>query len=173
MFLQILVRWGGEMPFRFFVISLTDSGDAAEELNGFLGSHRVVHIDRRWLDQGSQSAWAFCVEYVVRVPSGDSFSKTGLSRNRIDYKTILSPEEFTLFSQLRELRKEWAQQEAVPVYALFNNEQLAQMIQRRCVSKSELLAIEGIGEAKVEKYAERLLVALAKSSEPVPKIPGP
>ena len=159
------------MPFRFFTISLTDSGEAAEELNGFLGSHRIVHIDRRWLEYGSQSAWVFCVEYVVRVPSGDSLPKSSLSRNRIDYKTILSPDEFTLFSQLRELRKQWAQQEAVPVYALFNNEQLAQMVQRKCATKSDLLAVDGIGDAKLDKYAERLLATLTKFSEPVPESP--
>ena len=59
-------------------------------------------------------------------------------------------EEFDVFSQLRQLRKEMAEAEAVPVYALFTNEQLAQMVQRRCRTKSELLGIEGVGEAKVE-----------------------
>ena len=74
-------------------------------------------------------------------------------------------EEFDVFSQLRQLRKEMAQAEAVPVYALFTNEQLAQMVQRRCRAKSELLGIEGVGEAKVEKYAERLLPVLVALEE--------
>jgi len=83
--------------------------------------------------------------------------------------------QFTVYSQLRELRKELAQTEAVPVYALFTNEQLAQMVQRRCQSKSEMAQIEGIGESKIEKYAERILPLLlalearpdASSGEPV------
>ena len=80
-----------------------------------------------------------------------------------------------MFSRLRQLRKDLAQSEAVPVYALFTNEQLAQMVQRRCRTRSDLAQIEGIGESKIEKYAERLLPLLlalevphdAPISEPV------
>ena len=46
------------------------------------------------------------------------------------------------------------------MYALFTNEQLAQMAQRRCHSKSDLAQIEGIGESKIDRYAERLLPVL-------------
>ena len=127
-----------------------------------IARHRVAHIERKWIDQGTQSAWAFCVEYVLASPALSSNPRSQLSRNRIDYKTILSPDEFTIFSLLRELRKELSQQEGVPVFALFNNEQLAQMVQRRCSSKADLLGIEGIGEAKVEKYSEKLLLTLSR-----------
>ncbi len=73
------------------------------------------------------------------------------------------------------MRKELAQTEAVPVYALFTNEQLAHMVQRRCQSKRELVQIEGIGDSKIDKYAERILPLLltlearpdASSGEPV------
>jgi superfamily II DNA helicase RecQ len=98
-----------------------------------------------------------------------------LSRSRVDYKAILTPEEFTAYTQLRELRKELAQLDAVPVYALFTNEQLALMVQRRCRSKGDLEQIEGIGESKIDKYGERMLLLLqtlgdrrdASSGEPV------
>lgn len=149
------------MPFRIFLIPVLYGEDATEELNAFIASHRVAHIERKWIDQGTQSAWAFCVEYVLASPALSSNPRSQLSRNRIDYKTILSPDEFTIFSLLRELRKELSQQEGVPVFALFNNEQLAQMVQRRCSSKADLLGIEGIGEAKVEKYSEKLLATLS------------
>lgn len=155
------------MPFRIFLIPVHYGDDATEELNAFIASHRVAHIERKWIDQGTQSAWAFCVEYVLASPTRDGNPRSQLSRNRIDYKTILSPDEFTIFSMLRELRKELSQQEGVPVFALFSNEQLAQMVQRRCSSKADLLGIEGIGEAKLEKYAEKLLAVLSKfASQP-------
>jgi superfamily II DNA helicase RecQ len=156
------------VPFRVFVIPLLYADAATEELNSFLASHRIVQIERRWMDQGNQSSLAFCVEYVIISPTLDRNPKSQLSRNRIDYKAILSPDEFTVFSLLRELRKELSQQEGVPVFALFNNEQLAQMVQRRCSSKADLLGIEGIGEAKVEKYSEKLLATLAKFASPEP-----
>ena len=156
------------MPFRIFLIPVLYSDEATEELNAFIAGHRVAHIERKWIDQGTQSAYVFCVEYVLASPTRDGNPRSQLSRNRIDYKTILSPDEFTIFSLLRELRKELSQQEGVPVFALFSNEQLAQMVQRRCASKADLLGIEGIGEAKVEKYSEKLLATLSKFTSPPP-----
>lgn len=162
------------MALRFFVVPVHDPGAFEQELNGFLASHKVVSIDRQLIDQGANSFWAICVDYLSHAP-GATNRNPNLSRSRVDYKAILPPEEFAVYSQLRELRKELAQTEAVPVYALFTNEQLAQMVQRRCRSRNDLAQIEGIGESKIDKYAERLLPLLlalearpdASSGEPV------
>ena len=51
--------------------------------------------------------------------------------------------------------------------ALFTNEQLAQFVQRRCRSKSDLSAIEGVGEAKIDKYAEHISHAIRNDTFPV------
>lgn len=144
---------------RFFAIPTHDSSAFEDELNGFLARHKVVAIERHLIDQGVSSFWAICVDYLSSA-SSDTAGNANLSRNRLDYKAILPPDEFAVFSRLRELRKELALAEAVPVYALFTNEQLAQMVQRRCHSMSDLAQIEGIGEGKIEKYAERLLPLL-------------
>ena len=147
------------MALRFFVVPVRDSGAFQEELNAFLAGHKVVSIQRQLIDQGIDSFWAICVDYLTQTPD-DKAANANLSRSRVDYKAILPAEEFAVFSRLRDLRKELAQAEAVPVYALFTNEQLAQMVQRRCHSKSDLSEIDGIGETKIEKYAERLLPLL-------------
>ena len=55
------------MPFRVFLIPVLYGEDATEELNSFIASHRIAHIERKWIDQGTQSAWAFCVEYVLWI----------------------------------------------------------------------------------------------------------
>jgi superfamily II DNA helicase RecQ len=170
---QFFQEKSDRVPFRVFLIPLLYADAAIEELNSFIASHRIIQIERRWVDQGNQSSLAFCVEYVLASPTIASNPRSQLSRNRIDYKTILSPDEFTIFSLLRELRKELSQQEGVPVFVLFSNEQLAQMVQRRCSSKAELLSIEGIGEAKVDKYSEKLLATLSKfaSAQPSSDLP--
>jgi superfamily II DNA helicase RecQ len=46
-------------------------------------------------------------------------------KSKVDYKDILTPEEFTLFSKLREVRKKLAEENGLPVYAVCTNEQLA------------------------------------------------
>lgn len=153
------------MALRFFVVPVRDSGTFEQELNAFLARHRVVSIQRQLIDQGVNSFWAICVDYLSPA-TGETAASANLSRSRVDYKAILPPEEFTVFSRLRDLRKELAQTEAVPVYALFTNEQLAQMVQRRCHSKNDLAQIEGIGESKIERYAERLLPLLLTLETP-------
>ncbi|MGO9468305.1 MAG: HRDC domain-containing protein [Isosphaeraceae bacterium] len=147
------------MGLRFFAVPVRDSSACEQELNRFLSGHKVVSIERHLIDQGVNSFWAICVDYLSHSP-GEAAFNPNLSRSRVDYKTILTPEDFAVFSRLRQLRKELAQTEAVPVYALFTNEQLAQMVQRRCQSRSDLSQIEGIGENKIDKYAERLLPLL-------------
>lgn len=61
--------------------------------------------------------------------------------------------QFLAFARLRALRKERAEAEGVPAYALFTNEQLADMVRRRVTSAAVLQDIPGIGEARVEKSA--------------------
>jgi superfamily II DNA helicase RecQ len=151
------------MPFRFFTIPIQDPGSAAAELNGFLGSHRVLAVDRRWVEQGASSFWCFCIDYLDGASSGSGERRHASPRGKVDYKEILSPEDFPVFFKLRELRKDIAQAEAVPVYTIFTNEQLAQMVQTRATTKAALEKIAGVGDARIEKYGRRVLDLLAQT----------
>ncbi len=117
------------MALRFFLIPIQDLDAAIAELNSFLSSHKILTIDRNWVDLGSNSYWALCVNYLQGGSNAFPTRSNNLNRSRIDYKEVLTPIEFDVFSRLRELRKVLAQKEAVPVYALFTNEQLAQIVQ--------------------------------------------
>ncbi len=117
------------MALRFFLIPIQDLDAATAELNSFLSSHKILTIDRNWVDLGSNSYWALCVNYLQGGSSAVTTRNNNVNRSRIDYKEVLTPIEFDVFSRLRELRKVLAQKEAVPVYALFTNEQLAQIVQ--------------------------------------------
>ena len=137
-----------------------DDATAAAGLNGFLRSHRVLTVDRRWVDQGAESFWSFCVDYLESAGGSSSEGKNGPVRGKVDYRDELSPEDFAVFARLRQLRKETAQSEAVPVYTVFTNEQLAQMVQSRATARAALEKIAGIGDARIEKYGPRVLVFL-------------
>jgi superfamily II DNA helicase RecQ len=151
------------MPFKFFTIPIRDGAAAEDELNAFLRSHRVLTIDRRWLEQGADTCWCLCVDYVEMA--GHSPDTTSRRNRGKDYKEVLDAEEFTRFAQLRELRKEIGQREGVPVYAIFTNEQLAQMVQRPIDSQADLETIVGVGKARVEKYGDEFL-RLLKETKP-------
>ncbi len=50
----------------------------------------------------------------------------------------------------------------MPPYALFSNEQLAAMVTQRVSTRADLRAIAGVGEARLEKYADEFLQELAR-----------
>jgi superfamily II DNA helicase RecQ len=136
------------MALQFFTIPIQQANEAAQELNRFLATHRVLVVDRRFVDCGVNSFWTVCVDYL---PSGQPLSESPSSRKvRVDYRQVLNEADFQVFARLRELRKQLAEKQAVPVYNIFTNEQLAQMVTQRVTTKTALAAIEGIGEPELQ-----------------------
>ena len=156
------------MQLRFFTIPVLDGERATEELNRFLTGHRILAVDRSFVQDGPNSAWALCVSYDAptdRPPPG--------KRGKIDYREVLSEQDFAVFARLRSLRKELADKEGIPAYALFTNEQLAEMVQRRVRSLDDLQEINGVGEARARKYGQPFLHLLIEASPtPLPEPSG-
>ena len=73
---------------------------------------------------------------------------------------MLDEKTFALFSRLRELRKSLAEKENLPPYAVFTNEQLAEIAKARCLTPAALGQITGIGPARIEKYGEAVLALI-------------
>lgn len=137
------------MVFKFFQVAIKQHEAVEADLNAFLSSHRVLSIDRRWVDLGVDSFWSICVDYLDQQASN---RVEGRFKGRAkDYKELLSPEDFAVFARLRDLRKQIAQSEAVPVYTIFTNEQLARMVQGRIRGNSDLETIAGVGDARIER----------------------
>ncbi len=146
------------MKMTFFAIPSLAPGDAEESLNRFLGSHRVLAVDRQLVNQGQAAYWAICVSHL------DGKSETvPVKRGKIDYKEVLSDTDFAVFARLRALRKEMAEREGVPAYALFTNEQLAAMVTQRVRTPDELGSLSGVGAARVEKYGPAFLTLLRET----------
>jgi ATP-dependent DNA helicase RecQ len=66
-----------------------------------------------------------------------------------------------LFERLRALRKKLADEQGVPAYIVLNDRSLRELAARRPASADEMLEISGIGPAKLERYGEAFLRALA------------
>jgi superfamily II DNA helicase RecQ len=146
------------MAYRFFLVPTRCPEPAQAELNGFLRAHRILSVDRRWVDRGEDSFWALCVDYLEGSNAqGGMRESRGGTRTKVDYRERLNPEDFAVFARLRQLRKEIAQADAVPVYMVFTNEQLARMVQARAATKAALEEIAGVGDARIEKYGPRVL----------------
>lgn len=63
----------------------------------------------------------------------------------------------SLFETLRKLRYEISKEESVPAYVIFSDAALRQMETERPMSDQELLAIDGVGKAKLEKYGDAFI----------------
>ena len=104
------------MRHKFFHIPVLHAEQAENELNQFCGQHRIAHVEKQFVDQAENSFWAICVTWL-QGEGGMPASPNGFSRKpKIDYKEVLSEDEFRLFSKLRDLRKTLAEQEGTPVY---------------------------------------------------------
>jgi hypothetical protein len=110
------------MQIRVFAIPMDGEGtDAVDEVNVFLRSQRVLSVDKVAVVEHGRHCWSLCVEYLPRraaeAPRGPT-GATGDGRPRLDYREILSKEEFDRFAKLRALRKQMADAEAVLVSML-------------------------------------------------------
>lgn len=156
------------MSFEFFKIRSSDPGGEQGRLNAFLRSHRILAVRQEWVAEGSESFWAFSIDYHdgngTASTRPDAVGKTG----RIDYREVLDGPNFILFAKLRDLRKVIADSDGIPSYAIFTNEQLAAMVQAKCRALDDLKAIDGIGEGRAGKYGERFLAALTQEPAATP-----
>ena len=66
------------------------------------------------------------------------------------------------FDVLREWRLERAKADEVPAYVVFHNATLVEIAERKPRTLAELASVPGVGPAKLERYGEDLLAALAR-----------
>ncbi len=153
------------MAFAFFMVPIRDDGEQQNAMNQFLAAHRVLSVDKKFVDSGVESSWCFCVDYLPHQPALTAAQRLIPGKNKIDYKDVLTPEQFAVFARLRDVRKEIALREAVPVYTIFTNEQLAQMAQAAPKTNADLNKIDGVGDARVVRYGPAFLAALGPAAQ--------
>jgi hypothetical protein len=104
------------MQYRFLAIPVIDPTQAEAELNRILRSEKVLSVRKEFVNNGDNSFWAVALAYQL---TGEGSNK-GLDKAKVDYKYVLSDEDFALFVKLRDWRKGAADVEAVPVYTIIS-----------------------------------------------------
>lgn len=143
------------MPFEVFSVSAAGDAAASEELNRFLRSHKTLSVERQLAQVGAAPYWTFCVEYLEG--EAKTAARNPRFQKKIDYREVLDEQAFARFAAMRQKRKELAEAEGVPAYAIFTNEQLAALAQLGELSLASMQTVEGIGEAKLAKYGAAML----------------
>ena len=111
------------MRIRTFTVPIHDDGDWTGELNRFLGSCRVLDIEREFVQDGARSRWCFCVSYL----EGNAGREVAAKGRRIDYREVLDDSAFATFAELRRRRKAISEAEGIPAFAVFTDAPLAGM----------------------------------------------
>jgi ATP-dependent DNA helicase RecQ len=69
-------------------------------------------------------------------------------------------DDTALFDRLRILRRQLADKENVPAYIVFSDAVLREMARRKPRNERELIAVPGVGPAKLQRYAKAFLELL-------------
>jgi ATP-dependent DNA helicase RecQ len=75
---------------------------------------------------------------------------------------ISDAEENKVFEALRVLRRDLAREQGLAAYMVFTDRTLLEMAERKPATLSELRAINGVGERKLELYGDQFLEAIAQ-----------
>lgn len=139
------------MQIKIFTIPVVADERDVEELNHFLRSHKIIDMKRELTTSNDNSCWTFCITYMPDNGLAQQRSNDG-KREKIDYKEVLEPAAFERFAQMRKLRKDIAEREAVPAYAVFTDAELAEIAKKDHLTMNDIEAIPGIGKKRAEKY---------------------
>jgi hypothetical protein len=90
------------MQLKLFIVPVKNLSIPENEMNAFLRSHRVLAVRKEFVSDGENSFWTFCVEYLESVPMGQV--PPGSKLPKVNYKEVLKPEEFEVFSRLEHHR---------------------------------------------------------------------
>ncbi len=145
------------------MINAKDPLEMEDELNRFLRSVKVVNVKREFVTHDDNLYWSLSVEYLFNRSSNVGDDGLTKRKSKIDYREVLSDDDFAVFVKLRDWRKKVAEKEAVPVYTIFTNEQLAQIAQNRVISKTGLQEISRVGDARVKKYGDDVVSIVSES----------
>ena len=145
------------MQVRIFSLPLPGSETANEELNKFLRSKKVLQVESEIIQNERGAFWCFCIRYL------EEFDRPQ-KRKQVDYKAVLDEASFKRFAAYREIRRKLAAEEGIPAFAVFTNEEMAEISKIELLTEEAMKKIKGIGEQKAKKYAEHFIKSRDEAS---------
>lgn len=92
---------------------------------------------------------------VNKKESSPSFERRGLGGGSNNAESLDYPE--ALYEQMRSLRKQIADEKAVPAYVVFSDATLRHMAHLQPQNKQDFLAVSGVGNVKLERYGSQFM----------------
>ncbi len=124
------------------------------------GSIKLTELARPIL-KGTQSIQFTYREEKRTRKSSQTYGKN-YSSSQPSY--VFSDTEIELINQLKQKRMELAKELDVPAYVIFHDKTLFDLARSRPISLNQLLDINGIGEAKAQKYGDAFIKVIKACS---------
>jgi superfamily II DNA helicase RecQ len=143
------------MKYQIFQVPIP-CDDGTTEINQFIACHRITSVRQYVVRSEEAPILVFVVEY------GEEDKRSQRTNSvKIDYREILTADQFVGFSRLRDLRKKIAEHEGVPVYTVFTNAQLAAIVQSSVRTVADLHEINGLGKARIDKFGLQVIAIIS------------
>ena len=142
--------------------SFNDSG-----LSNFISDKEIIRWESQFFEHKNEHYWTIIIDYISTVSSIEKNQGKGEFKKDETYKKILSENDWPLFNRLREWRAERGKKDGVPPYIIFNNIQLAHIAVTRPASLNSLQQVDGVGNAKREKYGSEIIQIINSFGLPV------
>ncbi|PST48828.1 ATP-dependent DNA helicase RecQ [Bifidobacterium callitrichos] len=117
--------------------------------------YEIKRVDRRSDRSPRGAGTPNSTVYGSTGANGGSVGTSGVD----DY--VPSDEEDALFERLRALRRTIAQEIGKPPYIVFSDRALRDMARIRPVTDAQFLAVNGVGERKLDQYGKRFMEEIA------------
>lgn len=155
------------MQIKIFTIPVMGGEMLTEEMNVFLRSKKVLQVKELLVNSETEGVfWCFCVRYVDDVTAAER------EKIKVDYREVLDEASFRRFSAFREIRKKVALDDAVPAYAVFTDNELAELAKEEVLTLEVIKSLKGVGEKKVEKYAQHFITRTVDEAGKQPTLAG-
>jgi len=148
------------MQIHYFSISVFEPEPAATALNELLAVHPNAIVEQYLVGANVDAHRAVS----VRVPVSSTGRPPG-KQQRVDYRELLSDGAFSRFATLREFRNKLAAQKGIKPYAIFTNQQLADMAGLPVLDRASIASINGVGKTRVEEYSDQFIALFETGSE--------
>lgn len=152
-----------ELPFR----SRTATADVADERRLlYVGITRArTHLAlSRALDAGGPSQ--FLAELGLRSAGARPTERANRGRRNASAPIEVAPEHAPLVEALRHWRREESNQRGVPAYTVFADRTLAAIAAARPSSDDDLIAVSGVGPAKLDRHGAEVLAIVRATPRP-------
>lgn len=146
---------------KLFTLQIPNDGFAEDELNRFLGSHRILAVQRQFVAVPDGTCLAVVVDYSASNADdgvhGTTQPSRGASQPSVDYRDLLPPAQFALYDKLRVVRKTLADRDKVKPFVVASNAQLAEISKIEAKSLADLEKVPGFGASRIKTYGQALL----------------